>query len=106
VLENSFVKIEVIDDTTVKATLIENDMPSKHMEFRGKIVDNYFSIKKKLLVIPIPALFILRERKAIMGTNKEGNLIITRANKNGAWFLVMAADSGGISSCEAEKMSS
>ena len=103
VQENSFVAIKLVDDTTIRATLIENDTPSKQMEFKGNIVGNYFSIKKKLLLIPIPAIFLYKERKTIIGTNSNGNLIITRANKNGAWFLVMAADSGDISSCEIEK---
>lgn len=102
VLENSLVKLELISETRLRTSLIENDSIIKTMEFKGKIVDNYFSINKKFLLIPIPALLFHRERKTIVGNNEEGNLIVTRGYTNGAWFLVMAAEYGGISSFEFE----
>lgn len=96
-------KIELIKETKLRASLIENDLITKSIEFKGKVTDGYFSLKKKFLLIPIPALLVHRERQTIIGNNEKGNLILTRGYKNGAWFLVMAADYGGISSYEFEK---
>lgn len=101
---NSVVKIELLSDTELKASLIENESITKYMLFSGKITGNYFSIKKKLIVIPIPALFFHRERKTILGTYKNGNLNVTRGYKNGAWFLFMAGDYGGISNYQFERI--
>ncbi|PSG87330.1 hypothetical protein [Aurantibacter aestuarii] len=103
VSENSFVKLELISETELKASLIENDSIIKNIEFKGKIVGDYFSINKKFLLIPIPALLFLKERKTIIGNNENGNLILTRGIKNGGWFLLFAADSGGITSYEFEQ---
>jgi len=97
VAENSFVKFELMSETELKVSLIESDSIIKTMEFKGKIVDNYFSINKKLVLVPIPALYFHRERKTIVGNNENGNLNLTRGYKNGAWFLFMAGDFGGIS---------
>ena len=96
-------KIELIKETKLRVSLIENDLITKSIEFKGKVTDGYFSLKKKFLLIPIPALLVHRERQTIIGNNEKGNLILTRGYKNGAWFLVMAADYGGISSYEFEK---
>lgn len=100
--ENSYVKLELTSETKLRASLIENDTLLKTMNFKGKVVDDYFSIKKKLILIPIPALVWYRERKTIIGNDKNRNLILTRAKKNGAWILFMAADGGGITSYEFE----
>ncbi|OIQ22365.1 hypothetical protein [Lacinutrix sp. MedPE-SW] len=102
--KNSFVKVELISNTELKASLIENDSITKSMLFDGEIVDNYFSIKKKMILVPIPALFFHRERKTILGNNKNGNLNLTRGYKNGAWFIFMAGDYGGISNYEFERI--
>lgn len=103
VSENSSVKIELLSETELRVSLIENDLVTKSMEFKGKVTNGYFSLKKKFLLIPIPALLFHRERQTIIGNNEKGNLILTRGYKNGAWFLVMAADVGGISSYEFEQ---
>lgn len=103
VSENSFVKIELIKETVLIVSLIEDDLITKSMEFKGKVTDGYFSLKKKFLLIPIPALLFHRERQTIVGNNEVGNLILTRGYKNGAWFLIMAGDYGGISSYEFEQ---
>ncbi|MBQ0767977.1 MAG: hypothetical protein KBT58_01705, partial [Bizionia sp.] len=58
--ENSFVKIELTNETELKVSLIENDLVTKTMEFKGKVKDEYFSLNKKFLLIPIPALLIHR----------------------------------------------
>lgn len=104
VAENSFVKLELMSETQLKVSLIENDLIIKSMEFKGKIVDNYFSINKKLVLVPIPALYFHRERKTIVGNNENGNLNLTRGYKNGAWFLFMAGDYGGISNYQFERI--
>jgi len=97
------VKIDLINDTKLKVSLIENDMELKSMEFEGKIIDEYFSIKKKLLLIPIPFFTLHRERQTIIGNNDKSDLILTRGYYNAAWFVVMAADNGGISSYDFER---
>lgn len=74
------------------------------MTFKGEVVDNYFSIKKKMIVVPIPALFFHRERKTILGSHKNGNLHLTRGYKNASWFLFMAGDYGGISNYKFERI--
>lgn len=98
VSENSFVKIELISETEMKVSLVENDLVKKSMEFKGRVTNGYFSLKKKFLLIPIPALLFHRERQTIIGNNEKGNLILTRGLKNSGWFLFMAAEFGGISS--------
>lgn len=104
VVENSYVKFEMNSETELKVSLIENDSIIKKMELKGKIVNDYFSIKKKFLLIPVPAFLFLRERKTIIANDAKGNLILTRGYKNGAWFLVMASDFGGISSHEFKRI--
>ena len=84
-------------------SLIENDSITKSMIFKGKIVDDYFSINKKFLLIPIPALLFHKERKTIIGIKKNGNLILTRGYKNAGWVLLFSTDFGGISSFEFEQ---
>lgn len=101
--ENSFVKIELINETELKVSLIENDSITKSMELKGRVTNAYFAVKKKFLLIPIPALLVHKERQTIIGNNEKGNLILTHGSKNSGWFLIMAADSGGISSYEFEQ---
>lgn len=102
--KNSYVKLELISNSKLKVSLIENSLIVKDMEFDGKIVDNYFSIQKKLILIPVPALFFHRERKTILSNDTNGNLNLTRGYKNAAWFLFMAGDYGGISNYEFERI--
>jgi hypothetical protein len=104
VFDNSSVQFELVDEKTLNINLLLNDSVAKSMELSGKIKNGYFSIKSKFLLIPIPALLFYRERKTIIGNDTNGNLILTRGYKNGAWFLVIASDFGGISSFEFERI--
>ena len=96
--ENSILEFYFVNDKKLRVDLIENDSIVKSMILDGKIKDDYFSIDKKLFIIPIPAVFILRERKFILGNDRDGNLILNKGTKDGAWILIMASDHGGISS--------
>lgn len=71
----------------LKASLIINDSIQDTLVFDGKILENHFSIKKKMLLIPIPALLFHRERKTILGNDHNKNLVVTRGYKMQDGFL-------------------
>ncbi len=102
-LDNSLVKLEVINKRKLKASLMENDSIIESLLFKGKITGKYFSINKKLFLTPIPALYLHSERKTILGNNKDGDLIITRGFKNAAWIIILTSNFDMIDNIKFEK---
>ncbi len=56
---------------------------------RVKQKKNYLSLKRKLLLIPIPAVFYWHdERKAIIGLTDKGELLIKQGSENFGWLFL------------------
>ncbi len=103
-VENTFVKLELIDKTKLKATLIKKDSILENRVFEGKIIDNYFSVKRDLYLLPIPFLYIRDESKIIIGINNKNNLVINGMRDDGYVFLIFFGGSRNQASFEFEKI--
>ena len=88
---------------TLTVTTIDNNSVLSEKKLKGKIKNNYFSVRRKLLFIPIPFIFYIhQENKILLGNDKNGNLIV----KNGFYntiFILMIGGNDGISQSQHKK---
>jgi hypothetical protein len=103
-IANTFVKLELIDRTKLKATLIKRDSILENKIFEGKIVDNYFSVKRDLYLLPIPFFYFRDESKIIIGINDKNNLVINGRRDDGYVFLIFFGGGINQASFEFEKI--
>jgi hypothetical protein len=94
---NMLVKLKMANENLVNVQLIRNDSTISEFNLRGKIDGEYFSVKRKYFLLPIPALLLHFETKNLIGNSKDGNLVIMHGHYREAWILIMAGGAGGIS---------
>ena len=92
-------------DNRLYAQLIENGEVLQEIVLKAKIKDDYLSVKRKYLFIPIlPMLFFYYNYKLILANIENENLILKiYYNQTGA-LLIMASGDGGITSAEFVKI--
>lgn len=103
-IEKTFVKLELMDKTKLKASLIKKDSILENKILEGKIVNNYFSVKRNLYLLPIPFFYIRDESKIIIGINNENNLVINGIRDDGYVFLILFDGSRKQASFEFERI--
>ena len=82
---------------TLTVTTIDNNAIFREvkLKLKGKIKGNYFSVRRKLLLIPIPMLFYIhQENKILLGNDKNGNLILKSGFSNTIFILIIGGDNG------------
>ena len=72
-------------------------------KLRGKVKGNYFSVRRKLFLVPIPCIYFHDETKILLGNDKNGNLILKLGDSGGFWLFIMAASTEYISQSQFKK---
>ncbi len=92
--DNAIINLHFESDKKLVATAIVNDTVLNRVELKGERKGDYFSIKRKLFVIPIPAFWIHQETKVVLGKTQNGDVVVKYGDFNAGWILIMAA--GGL----------
>lgn len=80
---------------TLTVTTIDNNSVLSEKKLKGKIKNNYFSVRRKLLFIPIPFIFYIhQENKILLGNDKNGNLIVKDGFYNTIFILMIGGNDG------------
>ncbi|MCL2328242.1 MAG: hypothetical protein FWC39_06980 [Bacteroidetes bacterium] len=84
--------------------LIENENIVATKILKGKVKDNYVSIRKIRRFIPIPFFLWYNSNKIILGNLDNGDLVLKDKYNSFGWFLFFADGSDGIFSAGYEKL--
>jgi hypothetical protein len=92
--EKAVINLRFESEDKLVITAFENDRLLRKVEIKGKMKGDYFSIRRKLFLIPIPFLYFHQETKGIIGKAQNSDMIVKYADFNAGWILVFAA--GGL----------
>ena len=92
--KNAVINLHFENEKRLIMTAYENNKVLKTIVLKGNMKGDYFSIKRKLFLIPIPFFFIHQETKVILGQGQSGNVIVKYGKEKSAWILIMAG--GGL----------
>ncbi len=87
---NAIINLSLKKDNILHVSAYDGNIMIDEIDLKGKPKENYFSIKRKLRLIPIPFFWIHNETKVILGNDQERNLIVNVGELNGGWILIMA----------------
>ena len=93
--KDAMINLHFENDQRLIMTAYEDKKIVKQTIVKGKLMGDYFSVRRKLFLIPIPLFFIHQEAKVIFGQGQRDNLIVKYGKENGAWILIFAGGSGG-----------
>jgi hypothetical protein len=94
------------ENNRLKVGLIENGQVVDSILLKAKVENNFLSIKRKYVLIPIlPMFYLYYNYKIVMGNAKDGNLILKMDYDHQAAMLVMASGDSGIIAAEYAKAS-
>lgn len=88
--KDSYVKLELKDTKRLSVQLINQGTIINSFNLKGKIIGRHFSVKRNLLLIPIPFAFFYSERKLLLGNSKNGNLVLVENNSSLFWVLIIS----------------
>lgn len=91
------VKLELVNENLLNVKLIKDTIVYNEFNLKGKIDKEYFSVKRKYFLLPIPMLLFHFETKNLIGNSINGDLIVMHGTKREGWVLFMAGGGGGIS---------
>ena len=93
--KQAIINLKFDDKRTLTVTTIDNNAILSEIKLKGKIKGNYFSVRRKLLLIPIPMLFYIhQENKILLGNDKNGNLILKSGFSNTVFILIIGGNNG------------
>jgi hypothetical protein len=93
--DNATINFKFNGKKTLTVTTIDNNGIFKKTKLKGKIKNNYFSVRRKQLFIPIPMIFYIhQENKILLGNDKNGNLIVKDGFHNTILVLIVGGNSG------------
>lgn len=92
-----FVKLKMISADSLNVKLIDNNSTISEFTVKGKIDSEYFSIKKKYFLLPIPLIYLRFETKNMLGNASDRDLVLMHGYKREGWILIFAGGGGGIS---------
>ena len=100
----SWTQLELLNDSLLKATLVNEDSVIDSILLRGKVGENYFSVVQNNKLIPLPP-FYWRKRnyKLLIGTNDNNNLLITSLEVNEGYIFLVGASGGGTNNYSFER---
>ena len=101
---NAIINLKFDGKNNLIITIIDNNSIFKETKLKGKIKNNYFSVRRKLLFIPIPFIFYIhQENKILLGNDKNGNLVVKDGFYN-TIFILMIGGNDGISQSQYKKL--
>lgn len=90
---------------TLTVTTIDNNDILSEVKLKGSIKGNYFSVRKKLHIIPFPfIIYTYAENKILLGNDKNGNLIVKNGYYSIAWIFLMSAGNSYTSQSQFKKI--
>lgn len=88
-LDSLTTRIEYDGNKRLHITFLDTDSSIAEFDVKVKNKQNYLSIKPRTFLIPIPFLFfILRHRKAILFTDKDGYLHFVKGEEQMVWVFM------------------
>ena len=83
-LSNATLHLKVNDKNELSVEIYLDKNPLHKVILKGKPMENYFSLKRKFILVPFfPVLYFHRDLKILLGNDAEGNLIILYGGTNG-----------------------
>jgi len=98
------VELKLSSDEILEANLISNNSIVNSLKLSGKIENGYFSVDKKVFLVPIPLFFFYKENKILLANNSTGDLLLIKDYRDYGWFIIILGDSGGISNYKFKKV--
>ena len=92
---NTAVKLKLVTKNKLEIQLLSNDKILNTLTLKGHVQNEYFSIHRKLILVPIPFLYIHRESKTLLGNDASGSLVVVHGFKDDGWNVIMAGGGGG-----------
>ncbi len=88
-LDSLKTKIEYDGQSQLIVSFIDTSQTKQEFKLKVKNNGNYLSVKRKLMLIPIPfVFFIYKNRKAIIFNDQEGNLHIINGESQFIWVFI------------------
>lgn len=89
VTPNSIINLNFDGKKTLIVTISDSNVISNKIELKVKLVDNYVSIKRKFVLIPIPFIFFhYYESKVVLSNEKAGFLNVKNSRNQFVWILL------------------
>jgi hypothetical protein len=98
------VELKFRSNIILEVNLISNDSVVNSLKLRGKIEKGYFSVDKKVFLVPVPFFFFYRENKILLANNSAGGLLLIKDYIDYGWFIIIFGDSGDTSNYEFKKV--
>lgn len=98
------VELKLISDNILEVNLISNNSIVNSLKLSGKIENGYFSVDKKVFLVPVPFFFFYKENKILLANNSAGDLVLIKDYRDYGWFIIIFGDSGGISNYKFKKI--
>ncbi len=90
---------------TLVITTVNNGKIMQTKKLKGRIKNNYFSVRRKLFLIPFPFIVYSHdETKILLGNDKNGNLILKLGHHSVFWVFIMAAGESYVSQYQYKKI--
>lgn len=99
-----YVKLELTNQNLLNVKLLEKNTILDEINLKGKLENDFFSVKRQYFLLPIPFLVLHFEIKNLVGNSKDGNLLIMHGYKREGWILIMAGGGGGLSQIQYKKI--
>jgi hypothetical protein len=85
------INIQLINKSTIFASLYHDDEFIDGIHLKGKIRGNYFIVKRNYRLIPFPPIIYIRnEVRTVIANSDSGDLILIQGVANEGWILFMA----------------
>jgi len=98
--DSSIVNLRFVDNR-LHVQLSEDGKVLREIVLKAKVKDNYLSIKRKYVLIPIlPILWGSHNCKIILANTENGNLLLKAYYSNGAVVIIMASGNSDTVSAE------
>lgn len=101
---NALVELKLNNDKNLEVNLISNNSIINSLKLKGIIENEYFSIEKNTVILPLPLFFFYKENKILLANNTKGDLLLIKGYKESGWFLIMIGGSKEISNFKFKKV--
>ena len=102
--KNTIVNLSFNEQGNLIVKAISDSVELNSIELKGKIYEDYFSMDRKLILIPFPFIYYrISERKVFLGSDSNGNLIVKSSLDEFLWIFIMSGGHDWISSEKYQK---
>ena len=104
--DRKHVNLQLIDETTILASLYNENELIEEISLKGEITGNYFVVNRKYRLIPFPPIWYRRnEVRTIIANSESGDLILIQGVANEGWaLLILVGGRRGVNQYTFEKI--